>query len=173
MLINFVEIIGITDPVSFPVITAANPNAQYIVEEKLVIPEAKPDVEQISSVMIEAKLTKYRAIITPVGLKVIIDGVINQKLIYTAVNSVQSVHTAHYQESFCTFIEIPLILPAKMNVTEYLQTLGISLADVIQGRTDVLVEDVSVDVINPRVVEKCTVIFIWTTLNPLLVTKPV
>ena len=66
-----------------------------------------------------------------------------------------------------------MILPAKMNVTEYLQTLGISLADVIRGRTDVLVEDVSVDVINPRAVEKCTVIFIWTTLNPLLVTKPV
>lgn len=173
MLINFVEIIGITNPTSFPVITAANPNTQYIVEEKLVIPEGKPDVEQISSVMIEAKITNFRTIITPIGLKVIIDGIIVQKLIYTACNSVQSLHTAHYQESFCTFIQIPLTLPCKMNVTEYLQTLGISLADVIQGRTDVLVEDVSVDLLDPRTVEKCTVLFIWTTLNPLLVTIPV
>lgn len=173
MLINFVEIIGITNPLNFPVITAANPNAQYIVEEKLTIPATKPDVEQVSSVMIEAKITKYRAIITPVGLKVIVDGILDQKLIYTASNSVQSVHTAHFQQSFCTFIEIPLTLPVKMNVTEYLQTLGISLADVIQGRTDVLVEDVTVEIIDPRTVEKCTVIFIWTTLNPLLVTKPV
>ncbi|MHB1405693.1 MAG: DUF3794 domain-containing protein [Desulfitobacteriaceae bacterium] len=170
MLRNFVNIIGIADPSSFPVITTANPNTQYTVQETLVIPEAKPDVEQINSVMIEAKITNYRTITTPVGLKVIIDGNINQKLIYTAADVVQSVHTAHYQEPFCTFIEIPLTLPAGLNVTQYLQTLGITLDDVIQGRTDVLIEDVTVSVLDPRTVEKCPVLFIWTTLNPALVT---
>lgn len=173
MLINFVEIIGTTNPSSFPVITPANPNAQFLVEEKLVIPDTKPDIEQVSSVIIEAQITNSRAIITPIGLKVIVDGIINQKLIYTAANPVQSVHTTNYQESFCTFIEIPLTLPARMNVTEYLQTLGISLADVIKCGTNVLIEDVSVNVLDPRTVEKCMVLFIWTTLNPLLVTIPV
>lgn len=173
MLINFVEIIGIANPSDFPVITCANPNAQYMVEEKLTIPEEKPDVEQINSVMIEAKITDFRVIVTPVGLKVIINGIVNQKIIYTAANPVQSVHSAHFQKSFCTFIEIPLTLPCKMSVTRYLQKLGISLDDVIQCRTDVLIEDVSVTLLDPRTIEKCTVLFIWTTLNTLLVTIPV
>lgn len=169
MLKNFVEIIGIADPSSFPVITAANPNTQFVVEERLVIPDAKPDVEQINSVMIEAQITDFRTITTPVGLKVIIDGLLNQKLIYTAADVVQSVHSAHFQEPFCTFIEIPLTLPAGVNVTQFLQTLGITLDDVIQGRTALLIEDVSVKLLDPRTVEKCTVLFIWTTLNPALV----
>lgn len=169
MLKNFVEIVGIADPSSFPVITTANPNTQYIVEEKLVIPDAKPDVEQVNTVMIEAKITDFRTITTPVGLKVIIDGIINQKLIYTAADVVQSVHSVHFQEPFCTFIEIPLTLPAGVNVTQYLQSLGITLADVIQGKTAVLIEDVSVKLLDPRTVEKCTVLFLWTTLNPALV----
>ena len=173
MLRNFVEIIGTTNPSCYPIITPANPNAQFIVEEKVLIPDAKPDVEQVSSVIIEAQITSSRAIITPIGLKVIVDGMIKQKLIYTAANPVQSVHTANYQETFCTFIEIPLTLPAKMSVTEYLQTLGISLADVIKGGTNVLIEDVSVSLLDPRTVEKCIVLFIWTTLNPLFVTVPV
>jgi len=173
MLMNFIEIIGATDPSEFPVITCVNPNTQYIVEEKLIIPEVKPDVEQINSVMIEAKITDFRAIVTPVGLKVIINGIVKQKIIYTAANPVQSVHSAHYQKSFCTFIEIPLTLPCKMSVTKYLQKLGILLDDVIQCRTDVLIEDVSVALLDPRTIKKCTVLFIWTTLNPLLVTKPV
>ena len=170
MLRNFVNIIGIADPSSFPVITAVNPNTQYTARETLVIPEAKPDVEQVNSVMIEAKITSARTITTPVGLKVIIEGIITQKIIYTADDVVQSVHSAHYQIPFCTFIEIPLTLPAGLNVTQYLQLLGITLDNVIQGRTEVLIEDVSVDLLDPRTVEKCPVLFIWTTINPVLVT---
>lgn len=173
MLINFVEIIGITKPIDFPIITPANPNAQYIVEEKIVIPEEKPDVEQINSLIIEAEITDFRTITTPIGLKVIVDGIIKQKLIYTAADVVQSVHSAHFQETFCTFIEIPLTIPVGSNVGEFLQTLGISLADVIQGRTAVLIEDVSVKLLDPRTAEKRTVLFIWTTLNPVLFTVPV
>lgn len=170
MLRNFVNIIGIADPASFPVITTANPNTQYTVQETLVIPAPKPNIEQLNTVMIEASITNYRTITTPVGLKVIIDGLINQKIIYTAADAAQSVHSAHYQEPFCTFIEIPLTLPAGMNVTQYLQSLGLTLDTVIQGKTDVLIEDVTASVTSLRTVEKCPVLFIWTTLNPALVT---
>lgn len=172
MLKNFVDIIGIADPSSYPVITAANPNTQYIVEEKYVISETKPDIEQVNSVMIQAEVTNVRTIATPVGLKVIIDGLLNQKFIYTANDPVQSVHSAHFTEPFCTFIEIKLTVPAGLTVIEYLQTLGITLADVITGRTSVLIEDASVKLIDPRTIEKCIVLFLWTVINPALVPVP-
>ena len=47
MLRNFVDIIGIADPSEFPQILPNTKYTQYIVEETLTIPAAKPDVEQI------------------------------------------------------------------------------------------------------------------------------
>ncbi|TCS84448.1 hypothetical protein [Tepidibacillus fermentans] len=51
---DFVQIIGITDPSEFPVIGPLNPNNEIAIQERLTIPEAKPNVEQIISVLVEA-----------------------------------------------------------------------------------------------------------------------
>lgn len=169
MLRNFVDIIGITDPADYPIITTANPHVQYIAQETLVVPTAKPDVEQVNSLMVEATITDARPIVTPVGIKVVIDGMINQKIMYTANDLVQSVHTVHDQYPFCTFIEVPLPLPAGVNAEQFLQTLGLSLADVLAGPTSVIIEDATVLLLDPRTIEKCIVLFLWTTLNAALV----
>lgn len=168
MLKNFVNIIGIADPSEFPLITPLNPHTQYVVQETLEIPAAKPDVEQINSVMVEATITGARTIATPVGLKIVIDGELNQKVIYTADDTVQSVHSAHYVQPFCTFIEIPLLIPVGGTVASLLLSLGLTLNDVLVGTPKVLVEDLSVKLLDPRTVEKCTVLFIWATINSLL-----
>lgn len=169
MLINFVDIIGIADPSQFPMITAANPNTQYIAEETVTIPNAKPEAEQINTVLIEATITNARVIITPVGLKTVIDGMINQKVIYTANVPDQAVHSAHYEFPFCTFIEMPLIIPAGGSVTTVLQTAGLTLDTILVGDAKVLVEDMTVQLLDPRTINKCIVLFIWTTVNPALV----
>lgn len=168
MLRNFIDVIGIADPSEFPVILTTNPNTQHIVEETLTIPAEKPDVEQIISVMVEATITNSRVIATPVGIKVVVDGELNQKIIYTALEPTQSVHSAHYLQPFCTFIEIPLTVPAGMNVVDFLLTLGLTLDSILTAPTNVLIEDVSIELIDPRTVDKCTVLFIWATISPLV-----
>jgi len=155
MLRNFINIVGIAEPSQFPTLLPINPNIQHIVEEELLIPDAKPDVEQVNTVLIEATIKASRAIVTPVGLKIVVDGELNQKIIYTANDLVQSVHSAHFTEPFCTFIEVPLVLPVGLNVMEYLQLLGLTLDNVITSPTKVLVEDVSVKLLDGRTIEKC------------------
>jgi spore morphogenesis protein SipL len=172
LLRNFINVVGIADPSQFPTILPTNPNIQQIVEEELLIPDAKPDVEQINTVLIEATIKASRAIVTPVGLKIVVDGELNQKIIYTADDLVQSVHSAHYTEPFCTYIEVPLTIPAGLNVIEYLQSLGLTLDDVIVSPSKVLIEDVSVKLLDERTIEKCTVLFIWASINPLLIPIP-
>lgn len=169
MLRNFINIIGIADPSEFPIITPTNPNTEYIVEEKLTIPEAKPDVEQINTILIEATIASSRVIVTPTGIKVITDGELTQKIIYTADEPTQSVHSAHFTEQFCAFIDIPLTVPAGSDVLTLLQTLGLTLDTVLTAPTKVLIEDVTASLLDPRTIEKCTVLFIWATISPLLV----
>jgi len=172
MLINFINIIGIADPSEFPVITPTNPNTEHIVEETLTIPALKPDAEQINTILIEAMITASRVIITPTGLKVIADGELTQKIIYTAAEPTQSVHSAQFTEQFCSFIEIPVTVPPGLTVQEYLQTLGLTLDTVLTAPTKVLIEDVTATLLDPRTIEKCTVLFIWATISPLLVPTP-
>lgn len=168
MLRNFIDIIGIADPSEFPTIQPTNPNTEYVVNETLAIPDAKPDAEQINSILIEAKITSSRTIATPVGVKIVIEGELNQKVIYTANEPTQAVHSAHYLIPFCTFIEIPLVIPAGVNVVDFLLTLGLTLDDVLTGPTNVLIEDVTAQLLDLRNIEKCVVLFIWAKINPAL-----
>ncbi|KHF27416.1 hypothetical protein LR68_03779 [Anoxybacillus sp. BCO1] len=80
VLNNFVQIIGITPPSEFPFVGSLNPNNQIAVQEKLTIPSVKPDVEQINTLLIEAVITGTRNIFTPIGVKVVVEGVLRQKL---------------------------------------------------------------------------------------------
>lgn len=65
---------------------------------------------------------------------------------------------------------MPLNLPAGTNTLQLLQTLGITLNDVLVGKPNVLIEDVTVSLLDARTIEKCTVLFIWATLNAALST---
>ncbi|ADQ45282.1 hypothetical protein Calkro_0379 [Caldicellulosiruptor kronotskyensis 2002] len=61
-------------------------------------------------------------------------------------------------EPFCTFIEAPLKIPVGTNTLQLLQTLGITLNDVLVGKPNVLIEYVTVSLLDPRTIEKCTVL---------------
>lgn len=168
MLRDFINIIGVDDVSEFPVLTPLNRYRQFTVEENLELPAEKPDIEQITSVMIEAQVTDFRTIATPTGLKVIIDGILNQKVVYTADEPTQSIHSAHFTKGFCTYIEIPLVIPAGSNVLTILQGLGITLDDVVVGEPQVIIEDLSVKLVDSRNVKKCIILFAWVTVNAAL-----
>jgi len=165
---NFIEIIGIATVDQFPILVPLDRFKQFIVDETLVIPTEKPDVEQITSIMVEASITNSKTIATPTGLKIIVNGELTQKIIYTANEPTQSVHSAYFVKQFCTFIEIPLMIPAGSNVINILQGLNITLDDVVTAGPNVLVEDLSVTLIDGRTIKKCAILFTWASINTLL-----
>lgn len=80
---------------------------QFSIHEHLCVPEAKPDIEDILEVNAYPFIDKCKMIDTPFGKKIIIMGRIEQKILYVADVSCQSVHFFHTVEPFCTFIELP------------------------------------------------------------------
>lgn len=168
MLQNFIDIVGIADPSSFPIITPTDRYKQFGVEETLVIPDIKPEMEQITQVLVEAVITDYRVIVTPTGLKIIIDGTLTQKVIYVANDDVQSVHSAEFVKNFCNFIVADLVIPANTSVLDLLQTVGVTLDTVVKIPPKVIIEDLSVTMVDARTVSKCAILFSWVGLNPAL-----
>lgn len=92
---------------------------QIEIPEFLSIPCQKPDIEQLISVTTSVKIFSQRIIKTPVseeeneegtkltGRKLILEGVLRQKILYTADVPEQSVHAAHFDVPFSVFIVLP------------------------------------------------------------------
>lgn len=119
---DFVDIIGLCDPdeinfdlVKYPFWT------QISIPENLIIPDQKPDIEQIDSLKISVEILKRKVIVTPVSLsgneegkrltgrKLIIEGQLCQTVTYTADVPEQSVHSAHFIVPFSAFIVVDAI----------------------------------------------------------------
>ncbi|BCS80376.1 DUF3794 domain-containing protein [Anaerocellum diazotrophicum] len=170
MLKNFISIEGVANVSEFPTLTTLDRYNQFEVEEQVTIPAEKPEMEQIVSVMVEASIKNYYAIATPTGLKVIIEGELKQKITYVANEPTQSIHSAMFITGFCNFIDIPLNLPTGQNVLNILQTLGITLDDVVSAPPNIIIEDFSISQIDTRKAKKCTILFAWVRVNALLAT---
>lgn len=101
---------------------------QMYVSETLLIPALKPDIETINSVDISASVICKHVIATPrtfddsgvtpipmpnlegkllTGRKLIIEGQLCQKVVYTANLPDQSVHSAHFFVPFSSYIVVP------------------------------------------------------------------
>lgn len=118
---------------------------QFYVPKILDIPGQKPDVEGIVSVSSGVELISQRVVNTPVvtgytqmngvfvpgedipnaegtyltGKKLIIEGVIRQKIIYTALVADQSLHSASFAIPFSTFIIVEADEPLSQNFILY------------------------------------------------------
>jgi hypothetical protein len=134
---GLIEVSGLADelpvnPVNFK---------QLSVQETLYIPAAKPDVEQIVSVSAEVVIKCTNVITTPVGTseegqiltgkKLIIEGIISQKVEYVADEPTQSVHAAHFNMPFSAFIVLPATFQkgTPVEVKGYIEDIFIELLD--------------------------------------------
>lgn len=100
---NLVEGIGIAT--SFP----ENPKyfTQIAVNERLLIPQPKPDMEQLLSITVDTSIESIKIIDTPIalsnegqylsGCKLVIELKIKEKIKYVADEPTQTVHAAHYE----------------------------------------------------------------------------
>ncbi len=114
-----VEIIGLCDPSLLTFEDTANPKdrnwTELSVPEVLTLPCEKPNIESIDKVYIQVKIISKRIIETPKGLenvegttltgkKLIVEGTLTQKIVYTAAVCQQSVHSAHFNIPFSAII---------------------------------------------------------------------
>ncbi|MBW6410128.1 DUF7507 domain-containing protein [Clostridium weizhouense] len=106
-----------TDPSTVVVNLGISNFKQLSIEKNIIIPSQKPDIEEINKVDGDIDIIKCYVIETPIlksnegqiltGYKLIIHGILNEVIEYTAVNCEQSVHSAHYSMPFSTFIVLP------------------------------------------------------------------
>lgn len=119
-----IDIIGLCNPGDIT-IAADDSWTEISIPEVLRIPCVKPDIENIDKVFINVKIISKRVIETPnsittanptganaegtrvTGRKLIVEGVLNQKIVYTADVLEQSVHSAHFKVPFSAYIVLP------------------------------------------------------------------
>lgn len=101
---------------------------QISVDEYLSIPKQKPEMEGINNINATVDILSSHIIMTPkdksyesqnlTGYKLIVHGVLNQVVEYTALDEEQSVHAAHYNVPFSSFIILPdnFVLGSKIEV---------------------------------------------------------
>lgn len=132
------KVVGLCNLSDFSPSSSTNPKnwTEISVPEILTIPAAKPDIESIDKIYINSKITTTKVIATPTspsvngiltpnqenlvltGRKLLVEGFLCQTLIYTADECEQSVHSAHFNMPFSTYIVLPenTSLDAKFNV---------------------------------------------------------
>lgn len=123
---NFVEGIGIAD--DFP----AHPHffTQIAIPEVVMLPEQKPNIEQLISVMVDIDVVSTRIIDTPIGTsnegqiltgkKMSIEIIIKQKIKYVADEPTQSVHAAHFDKKMASIF---IIVPPTFEINGVIYTL--------------------------------------------------
>lgn len=126
---SYVEITGICNPSDMNDTIIQYPYwKQMHISETLQIPTQKPNVERVNSMDISVAIFKKHVIQTPrtyddsvtppvplpniegkvlTGRKLIIEGQLCQKVVYTADVPEQSVHSAHFYVPFSSYIVVP------------------------------------------------------------------
>ena len=99
-----ISITGITPLEYYPCCKDIVQTKQNMQNVDICIPCQKPDMESIEELKVSVCAEKCKVIDTIIGPKIILNGVIKIKVIYTADNCEQSLHSAHWDIPFCDFI---------------------------------------------------------------------
>lgn len=79
---------------------------QFVITENLKIPEEKPDVEQVNQVLLRPEVEEIKVVgihdlrCDQISIKVVVKGVLHEKIIYTACRPDQPVHSAEFTVPF-------------------------------------------------------------------------
>jgi len=136
-----IEILGVTPISHFPKLPPHHPCTEFCEIDKLCIPCHKITIESIRQVCVKVCINSFKIICTPAGKKLVIYGKKQLKIIFTADDPHQSIHSAEFEIPFCTFVllkDIP--------------------AEVIQVCT--VVEDISVQCLDCRCLSVTSIIFV-------------
>lgn len=155
-----IDVSGLCDPDKITIVDGDS-WTQVVVQEKLIIPEEKPDIEQINSVNIKVEIIRKKVVPTPIsvienlegklltGRKLIVEGCLCQTVSYTAAVEKQSVHSAHFKVPFSAFIVLPDTATLEDNY-----------------RVDACVEDLFITQLCPRQIFKNVIVFLKAVRIP-------
>lgn len=115
---------GLVDGIGIAETLPTNPLyfTEITVPETILIPNEKPDMEQLLSVMVDASVISLKLVETPIavshegqhlsGCKLIIELKLREKVKYVADEPTQSVHAAHFEN---VIKGVYVIVPCKIN----------------------------------------------------------
>lgn len=101
---NNIVITGITDMDKYPPCINSKFCKQCMQSNIMCIPDQKPEVESINEVKVSICVNNFEVFNTVLGPKLLLNGCKNIKVLYTANNCSQSLHSAHWNIPFCEFI---------------------------------------------------------------------
>lgn len=101
---NFVEVSGITPASHYPKCPPNLPCTQFCEIDKLCIPYPNPNIHDILEVCVNVVVCSTKEICTPIGRKLVIEGVKEIKVSFSTDDPCQSIHSAQFEIPFCTFI---------------------------------------------------------------------
>ncbi|MCY6369535.1 hypothetical protein [Clostridium ganghwense] len=143
---------------------------QFSCEDKVKVPDAKPDVEEIVSVIVEPEIVSLRVINSPKGTsyegqhlsgkKLSIEIKLKQKIMYISKSAVQSVHVVENECYKSTYIVIPYLI------------YGSKVEDLIKLKylvPKIIVEGNFAEKIDDRTIFKNIILFIELKLYPIYV----
>ncbi|WP_053956603.1 hypothetical protein [Inediibacterium massiliense] len=153
---------GIGIDSSFPPLNATgNIFSQVSIPESVTIPEQKPNMEQLVSILETVDVVSTKIVDTGegtseegqilLGKKLIIEVLVKQKVTYVADEPTQSVHAAHFEKPYSIFVVVP-------------DTIGTTpIEDLLVQEKLVIkpyVEDICGVMLDERHVFKCTALFV-------------
>ena len=173
---ELIDISGLCNPADVTDVISQYPYwLQMNVAETLAIPVLKPDAEQINSVNISVDIFRAEVIKVPVspvdangdyvptlegkvstGRKLIIEGQLCQKVVYTANVLDQSVHSAHFYVPFSSYI----VVPNEITFTNGTTTTTVDSLNV-EFQANACVEDVAVKLLDERTILKQVTLLLY------------
>lgn len=177
---GLIDISGICDPVDVRNVISQYPYwIQTNIPEILTIPELKPDVEQNNSVNISVDIIRTKVVQVPAspvdangelipnlegkvstGRKLIIEGQLCQKFVYTANEEEQSVHSAHFYVPFSAYI----VVPSEIKFTNGTTTTTVDSLN-IDFQVNACIEDVAVKMLDLRTILKQVTLLLYAVPN--------
>ena len=175
---DLIDISGLCNPMDVTNVISQYPYwIQMNIPETLTIPEQKPDVEQINSVNISVDIIRKEVIKVPVsqvgangeyipnlegkvstGRKLIIEGQLCQKIVYTANEPEQSVHSAHFYVPFSSYMVVPSEIKFN-NGTVTLDSLDVDF------QVNACIEDIAIKMIDFRHILKQVTLLLYAVPN--------
>lgn len=127
-MLENIFISGITPIDAYPESKGNKYYKQCIQKVDLCIPNVKPDIEDINEIQINPCIERIKVINTVLGPKLVIEGRQQIKIIYTADNRVQSVHSAHWEVGFHEYVLLEGM--HEQNCTNRIRCVFIGIEDV-------------------------------------------
>lgn len=142
---------GVTELERYPACICRAHCKETVSNDILYIPSQKPDIECIESINVSVYVKNFKIIKTIMGSKLVIEGIKKYKVMYTADNCEQSVHSAHFERGFCEFILLD---------NNYYSGYSQCVRDIFIG-----IEDIIVNNYNCRIVDISTILILCPIVN--------